>query len=386
MLGRGRIGGGGRAARGPAVKARREGAIAEKPRAEAAYRPTSFDIAYQAGVSQPTVSRALRGDRTVSAETRQRIEEIARRLNYKVDKNASNLRCKHSNTLAVLLFEDPTPDQSSINPFFLSMLGSITRSCALRGYDMLVSFQHLGSNWRCDYEDSRKADGLILLGYGDYVAYRARLEQLVEQRTRFVRWGAVQEGQPGLSIGSDNFGGCFDATAHLLAHGRRQIAFLGMADSHAPEFFERYQGFTSALTEAGIKPAANIDAISTEQSGYVAARQLLARGIGLDAIIAASDLIAIGAMRALQEAGCDVPGQVAVVGFDDLPAASLVAPALTTVMQDTQRAGEVLVDTLLALVHGKPVESTILPTRLMIRNSCGAGGGLAASRVTRAGR
>jgi DNA-binding LacI/PurR family transcriptional regulator len=106
-------------------------------------KPTSFDIAFLAGVSQPTVSRALRGSPVVSLETRKRIEEIARQLNYRVDKNASNLRSQHSNTLALLLFEDPTADNSQINPFFLSMLGSITRASASRGYDLLISFQQL---------------------------------------------------------------------------------------------------------------------------------------------------------------------------------------------------------------------------------------------------
>ena len=160
-------------------------------------KPTSFDIAFLAGVSQPTVSRALRGSPMVSLETRKRIEEIARQLNYRVDKNASNLRSQHSNTLALLLFEDPTPDDSLINPFFLSMLGSITRASARQGYDLLVSFQQFSKDWQQDYEDSRKADGIILLGYGDYEEYRPRLERLVEQGTHFVRWGPVLEGQPG---------------------------------------------------------------------------------------------------------------------------------------------------------------------------------------------
>ena len=114
-------------------------------------KPTSFDIAFLAGVSQPTVSRALRGSPVVSLETRKRIEEIARQLNYRVDKNASNLRSQHSNTLALLLFEDPTADNSQINPFFLSMLGSITRASASRGYDLLISFQQLSRDWTQDY-------------------------------------------------------------------------------------------------------------------------------------------------------------------------------------------------------------------------------------------
>jgi len=129
-------------------------------------KATSPDIAHLAGVSQPTVSRALRGSPMVNEETRRRIQAIAEQLNYKVDKNASNLRTQHSGTLALLFFEDPTADESQINPFFLSMLGSITRACALQSYDLLISFQQLSTNWQADYEDSNKADGLILLGYG----------------------------------------------------------------------------------------------------------------------------------------------------------------------------------------------------------------------------
>src|SRR5262245_45071238 len=184
-------------------------------------KATSFDIAYLAGVSQPTVSRALRGSPQVREETRRRVEAIAQQLNYKVDKNASNLRRQRSNTLALLFFEDPTPDDSQINPFFHSMLGSITRACARNGYDLLISFQQQAGNWHEDYEDTRKADGLILLGYGDYLEYRGHLQLLVEKGTRFVLWGAVQTGQPGLSVGSDNYQGSYDATRHLLSLGRR---------------------------------------------------------------------------------------------------------------------------------------------------------------------
>jgi DNA-binding LacI/PurR family transcriptional regulator len=338
-------------------------------------KPTSFDIAYRAGVSQSTVSRALRGDPNVSEETRRRVEAIARQLNYKVDKNASNLRCQHSNTLALLFFEDPTSDESLINPFFLSMLGSITRACARRGYDLLISYQKVSGNWNVDYEDSGKADGLILLGYGDYLIYREQLQQLVEQGTHFVCWGVVQEGQPGVSIGCDNFQGSRDAAGHLLKLGRKNIAFLGDASSHYPEFSERYRGYAQALATAGLDPSAGlqVNAISTELSGYEAARELIGRRLPFDAVLAASDLIAIGAMRALQEAGIEVPDRVSVVGFDDIAPASLVKPPLTTVAQDSTHAGETLVETLLRLVRGEPVESIILPAKLVVRRSCGAG-------------
>jgi DNA-binding LacI/PurR family transcriptional regulator len=334
-------------------------------------KPTSIDIAYLAGVSQPTVSRALRGSPMVSLETRKRIEDIARQLNYRVDKNASNLRSQHSNTLALLLFEDPTPDDSQINPFFLSMLGSITRASARQGYDLLISFQQLSKDWQQDYEDSRRADGIILLGYGDYEEYRPRVERLVEQGTHFVRWGPVMEGQPGICVGCDNAQGGYDVTRHLLSSGRRKIAFLGTASTHYPEFFDRFRGYERAMLEAQApcSSALQVDAITTEESGFQAASELRARGVEFDAIVAASDLIAIGELRSLQAAGIDVPRQVAVTGFDDIPAASVTNPPLTTVMQDTRSAGELLVETLLSQITGEKAANRVIPTKLVVRKS-----------------
>ncbi|TBR36752.1 MULTISPECIES: LacI family DNA-binding transcriptional regulator [Dyella] len=334
-------------------------------------KATSFDIAHRAGVSQSTVSRALRGSPLVSEETRRRIQQAADELKYKVDKNASNLRTRHSGTLALLLFEDPTADDSHINPFFLSMLGSITRACAQRGYDLLVSFQQLSNDWHADYADTRKADGIILLGYGDYLAYRDKLQMLVDQGTRFVRWGAVLPDQPDVSIGCDNFRGGQDVTRHLLEQGRRRIAFLGDASSHYPEFFERYRGYADVLEHAAlpVEPQLQVNAESTEQSGYTAMETLLDRKAPFDAIFAASDLIAIGAIRALADRGLSIPGDVAVAGFDDIPTASFVNPPLTTVRQDTREAGEALVENLLRLIQGEPAESGMLPVKLVVRKS-----------------
>lgn len=337
-------------------------------------KATSVDIAYHAGVSQATVSRVLRGSPLVNAETRQRVLDAVQALNYKVDRRASSLRTQRAGTLALLLFEDPTEDESHINPFFLSMLGSITRACARNGHDLLVSFQQLSDDWHADYEDSMKADGLILLGYGDYVDYRPKLEKLVAQGTHFVRWGAVLAGQPGVSIGCDNFAGGRMVAEHLVGRGRRRIAFLGYASSHYPEFFERYRGCDALLREAGLSadPALQVDALSSEEEGYQAAKALLAREVAFDAVFAASDLIAIGAIRALNEHGLRVPEDIAVVGFDDIAMARFATPPLTTVIQDTGRAGELLVETLLRLVRDQPAESMMLPAKLVVRKSSGA--------------
>lgn len=334
-------------------------------------RVTSFDIAALAGVSQPTVSRALSGNPAVSAETRARVFAAAEALNYKVDKNASNLRRQATRTLALLFFEDPAPGETQINPFFLSMLGAITKRCAVAGYDLLISFQQLSGNWHVDYEDARRADGLILLGYGNYLEYLPRLEQLVQQGTHFVRWGSLRPGQLGTTIGSDNLGGGLAATRHLIERGRQRIAFIGTANEGAPEFLDRCEGWRAAQAEAGLvaDPALMRAANSSEEEGYAAARNLLAAGAAFDAIFCVSDLVAIGAMRALAEAGRHVPDDVAVVGFDDQPAASLTNPPLTTVAQDARHAGTVLVETLLDRLRGEIPSPQALPARLVVRGS-----------------
>ena len=348
-------------------------AMQEPARAKKKTKATSMDIAHRAGVSQATVSRVLRGSPLVNAETRKRVEEAVRELNYKVDRHASSLRTQRSGTLALLLFEDPTQDDSHINPFFLSMLGSITRACARQGHDLLVSFQQLSDDWHADYEDSMKADGMILLGYGDYLAYESKLAHLVAQGTHFVRWGPVLQGQPGISIGCDNAEGGVLAGRHLVAQGCRKIAFLGDASTHFPEFFARYCGCDAALREVGLRinPALQVDATSTEQAGYDATKTLLSRKLPFDAVFAGSDLIAIGAMHALKEAGLRVPEDVAVVGFDGTPMSRYSNPPLTTVVQDTSKAGELLVDTLLQLIRDQPAQSTTMAPTLQVRTSSG---------------
>src|SRR3546814_5600434 len=196
-----------------------------------------------------------------------------------------------------------------INPFFLSMLGSITRQCALRGYDLLISFQQMHNDWHVAYQDSHRSDGIILLGYGDFRSYRTKLEHLVGMDTKFVRWGSVSDDSIGLTVGSDNVGAGELAGAHLVEIGRRQIAFLGDASDHAPEFQDRYTGLCRAMSAAGIAPdpRLQVGAVSSEASGYAAARSLLASGRRFHAIFAPSDLTAIGAMRAPPEPNIPPP-------------------------------------------------------------------------------
>ena len=315
-------------------------------------KPTSFDIAFLAGVSQPTVSRALRGSPVVSLETRKRIEEIARQLNYRVDKNASNLRSQHSNTLALLLFEDPTPDDSQINPFFLSMLGSLTRASARQGYDLLISFQQLSQRLAARTTKTAARPTASSCSATATTRNIGRASSDWSNRARTSCAGdRCSTDEPGISVGCDNVQGGYDVTRHLLDGGRRKIGVPRHRHQSLPGILRslsrlraRHDGSAGAHLFRACRwmPSPPRNPVSRRRS------ELRARGVEFDAIVAASDLIAIGALRALQESGVDVPRQVAVVGFDDIPAASLTNPPLTTVMQDTRRAGELLVETLAA--------------------------------------
>lgn len=335
-------------------------------------KPTSFDIAYRAGVSQSTVSRALRDSPLVNLETRLKVQQIAREMNYKVDKHASSLRTQQTKTIALLLCEHHETGQSLINPFFLSMLGSITKAAAKRGFDLLISFQQFSEDWHADYEDANRADGIIFLGYGDYETFVKKLTYLTQVGAHYITWGPVLEGQPGVSIGCDNINSAYQAAQYLLGLGRKKIAFLGDVSEHSPEFRDRYHGICKAMREAGIEVdnRLQVAAETSEEEGYKAAITLMQRRIEFDAIFGASDLIAIGAMKALEEAGKKIPDDIAVMGFDDIPMASYTHPPLSTVQQDTLLAGELLVENLLKLVAGEKPESMLLPAKLVVRGSC----------------
>ncbi len=337
-------------------------------------KTTSLDIAYIAGVSQATVSRALRNSELVNPETRKKIQAIAKELGYQVDRSASSLRAKTTHTLALLINEDPGWGGSQINPFFLSMLSSIAKAAAANGYDLLLSFQQSSEDWAGDFENAHRADGIILLGYGDHDAYVKKTAKLVESGTHFIVWGAHVDDDgntPGLTC--DNEDGGYQATKHLIELGRKQFAFLGELSEGCFEFSERYAGHLRALKEAKLltdKPL-QFEAESSEEAGHAATLKLLESGSPFDAIVTGSDLIAMGALLALKENDINVPEKVAVVGFDDLPIANYVQPALTTIHQDTLLAGKLLVENLIKMIEGETIKADTIPVKLIVRESCG---------------
>jgi DNA-binding LacI/PurR family transcriptional regulator len=334
---------------------------------------TSFDIAHKAGVSQATVSRALRNSPLVNPQTRERVQKVAREMNYRVDRSAAGLRSQQSRTIALLLFEDPTTDDSQINPFFLSVLGNIMRFAAAEKYDVLLSFQQLSDDWLNEYEVSNRADGIILLGYGNYRRISGKLKRLHAEGAHFTIFGVTTPELEGHAVGGQNAKGGEMATRHLINLGRTRIAFLGEANDDCPEFKLRYEGYCRSLKASGLPvlKELHIETTNHENSGFEAITKLIRSGVEFDAIFAATDLIAFGALKCLRKAGIKVPGEVSVVGFDDIPAASYFSPSLTTVRQDTRLAAKALVKNLLCMINGEPVKSQLLPMSLEIRGSCG---------------
>lgn len=326
------------------------------------------DIARLAGVSTATVSRALNGSPLINAETRLRIIELARSLNYTINLGAQNLRKGDSSTIGVVIPFNAANKQNITDPFFLAILGSLADALTDKQYDLLLSRVDADHLDRISaLYDSGRVGGIVVVGQW---GHHDQLNELARQRLPFVAWGAQLPGQLYGSVGSDNTSGGILATEHLLSLGCQRVAFMGNKSLPEPE--KRHAGYLKALRKAGFKadPALYIATSFAPLDAQEAMRQHLDRyGLNFDALVAASDLIAIGAMGVLKERGYRVPEDVSVVGYDDVEPAAHSFPPLTTVRQPMDMAGVQLVDSLLRVMAGEKPESALLPTTLVLRES-----------------
>jgi DNA-binding LacI/PurR family transcriptional regulator len=325
------------------------------------------DIARLAGVSVATVSRALNGSPLISADTRERVQQLARSLNYSINTSAQNLRLQKNQTVAVVVPYDAQSRQHISDPFFLAIVGSIADALTDRGYDMLLS--------RVDAEaldsaaalyDSGKAIGVVIIGQW---RHHDQLNALAARKVPVVVWGGQLPQQLYCSVGGDNVGGGWQATRHLLQQGRRRILFLG--DAQLPEVQLRRQGYWQALQEAGQTPDPKLElAVPFEiMAAREALDRLCASRVRLDGVVACSDLLALQAVQALRASGREVPREVAVVGYDDMPLATWSDPPLTTIHQPVMLAGSEIVEALLALLRGERASPRTLPVHLVVRDS-----------------
>jgi DNA-binding LacI/PurR family transcriptional regulator len=332
-----------------------------------AKRPQMADIARLAGVSVGTVSRALSGSLLISKETRERIEALARSLDYSINVSAQNLRLKTNRTISVVIPYDQVSRQHISDPFFLAMVGSLADALTERGFDMLLSRIDADSlDSAARVINSGVAIGVILIGQW---RHHDQLNQLAARHLPIVVWGTQIAQQLYCSVGGDNIAGGAMATQHLLDLGRRRIVFVG--DPQLPEVTDRYRGYLDRLEAAGIAadPQLLVKVPFAADQARAGVTRLCDSGVAFDAVFACSDVLASAAMQALHLFGRTVPDRVAVVGYDDIEWASHASPPLTTVRQPIARAGVELVDALLTIIEGGTAAPRTLPVELVVRAS-----------------
>jgi len=320
---------------------------------------TMEDLASLAGVSPITVSRALRDSPLVTEKTREKVRRIAEEQGYRLNISARNLRMRRSYSVAVVVEMTPIKGRPMSDPYPLELLGGITQELTTAGYSVVLTSKQL-----LDTPPVQGADGLILLGQG---SHGEAVKVLQKAGLPLVVWGAPGTDSSYIVVGSDNRKGGACVGQRFIEQGRKKLIFLGDVD-HA-EVQERCAGFIDAMGGKGsvhiIRPKA-----FTFESGFDSMSAVLKKADhGFDGVFAASDLLAMGAIRALTENGLRVPEDVSVIGYDDTPGAASFVPPLTSVHQYLRDGGVLLAKKMLGLIHGETVESEMLPTTLISRQT-----------------
>lgn len=337
-----------------------------KRSAGALRRVTTHDVAARAGVSQPTVSLVLSRNPTarVAAETRERVLRAAEELGYRPNVVARSLVRRRSYAIGLVV-----PDLA--NQFFAHVVSGAERVAVDEGYAVLLCEQRgTGIDRHLDALRARQVDGVILDAAGAASIPEELLDGinvvLIDQPSQ--RW-------PG--VASDAEGAGRMAAGHLIALGHQRIAFAGpSADVHS--FRMRERGFARVLRDRGLPLETDLlrRAPATVAGGHAAMRVLLAQPAPPTAVFCANDLLALGAYKACAQAGISIPGDVSIVGCDDIEFAQLVTPELTTVAVPARELGARAARLLLRGIGGEPTppsqQAKPLPVKLMVRGSTAA--------------
>ena len=334
---------------------------------------TIKDIAAELGLSVSTVSKALNDYPDVSPETSQLVKETARRMGYRPSVAARSLRTRRTNTIGLIFC---LIDRHLTDPYYLDLLASIGEECSRHGFDLLLSACPDRGLERAAYErmvGGKRVDGMILTGtrHGD-----ERIAYLVEKEFRFVAFGRSDQDGDFPYIDVDGAKGAGDGVQHLIDQGYRRIGFLGLPRELICAG-HRFQGYKTALEKNGLgfdpRLVIYCDCL-TQEAGYQAMQRLLELNEPPDAAFVCSDVVALGAMGAVQEGGLTVGHDFGIVGFDDIPMAAQVQPPLTSIRQPIYEIGARLCRMLIKLIQDEPLAEShvILEPTLVARESSGA--------------
>ncbi|AKH41403.1 DNA-binding LacI/PurR family transcriptional regulator [Altererythrobacter atlanticus] len=332
-----------------------------------AQRPQNIhDLAKLAGVSAATVSRALAGTGKVSQATRDRIRKLAADHDFQPSSMARNLRTGRTGTIGVIVPLGHEKTQHLSDPFFMTLLGHIADRLADRGYDLLLSrVVPSDPSWLRQLADSGRVDGMIIIGQSNQAEV---IDSVARSYPPLVVWGAQLPEQEYCSVGSDNRLGGRMAAEHLLEQGCRKLAFFG--DPSVPEVEQRLQGFREALRDMGQGAVgANLPVHFVPEKAIEEISGFLDLADSLDGIFAMSDTIGMMAIQALVERGRAVPGDVKVIGFDDLEMARRTLPPLSSIRQDLEAGADALVDLVFRRMQGEEAHSVTLKPTLVARAS-----------------
>lgn len=323
------------------------------------------DLARLAGVSVSTVSRALTGKGALNKGTRARIQALADHHGFRMNVAAQNLRLGRTGAIAVLMPLGHARGQQLSDPFFLTMLGYLADALTDRGYDLLLSrVLPDRDDWLDTFIRTGRTDGVIVIGQSDQGAALARAAASYRP---LVVWGEQVRGDGPVTVGTDNEAGGRLAAQHLVDRGRRTLAFFG--DVGVPEFAARHVGFLAGLPPELRDDVVLVTSPVTSEASEATARDWFAAGNRPDGIFAASDVVAMSLIAAAQQQGLQVPQDISIVGFDDIPLARLTRPALSTIRQDIEMGAHHLVDLLVRRIGGEDAGSVQIAPELLVRES-----------------
>jgi LacI family transcriptional regulator len=350
--------------------------------------PTLYDVARLAGVSTATVSRVLHGHDRVSPATRQRVQEVIDELSYVPDSSAQSLSRRRKEVVGLVIFERQAPeyDLERMNLLFYDEILHGVEACLReRGWSLLITCLAPGDegSYRRLQALSGKVDGLLV---GEGIVPSRMLVRLAERLPLVVIAGSPAE-QAVDVVAADNRSGAAAIVRHLVEeHGRVRIFAVDGPES-APDARERRSALDDVLASSRrARLVGSYTGMFNVRSGEDAGRRLVVEHGGElpDAVVCANDQMAIGALKALAECGVDVPGQVSLVGFDDIYPGIFQIPPLTTVHQPTRELGERACRRLIERIAEPtmPAGVELLGTELVLRSSCGCPGGTEIRRPT----
>jgi len=314
------------------------------------------DVARLAGVSHQTVSRVINGQTNLRPATRERVEEAIRQLGYRPNSAARALVTKRSATIGVIGSKSGFWGPSSVHR---------TVQAAGRESGFFVSSVNVPDLTRdavsdaIDHLRDQRVEGIVLIAANDEAVEVARHQEVVGIPVVVVE-GSLDKAR--WTVGVDQAAGARLATRHLLDLGHTEIVHVA-GPLQWTEARSRLQGWQTAMHDAGLRPSPHLEGDWTAATGYRIGA-LLARRDDVTAVFAANDQMALGLLRALWEAGRSVPGDVSVVGFDDIPEAEFLIPPLTTVRQDFTAVGHRAIEILQSAI-GRPEPEAEMPERLI---------------------